>query len=62
MSHIITYTEEIEDHVFCQRRPALETGEKYLLEIGERVLNDRRAEEQLWGPYVGQWLGGAHCN
>lgn len=33
MSHIITYTEEIEEHGYCQERPALNTGDRYLYEV-----------------------------
>ena len=32
MPHIITYTEEIEEHGYCQQRPELRTGDKYLYE------------------------------
>lgn len=38
MSHIITYTEEIEEHVDCQECPDLRTGDKYLHEEGGRRL------------------------
>ena len=33
MPHIITYTEEIEEHGYCQQRPELKTGDKYLHEV-----------------------------
>lgn len=58
MSHIITYTEEIEEHGLCQQQPALETGEKYLLEVeGKmrlRIVKDVRFDRYVWED-VAQW-------
>lgn len=34
MSHIISYTEEIEETGFGPERPALGTGERYLFQVG----------------------------
>lgn len=34
MPHVITYTEEVEEHGYCQQRPELRTGDKYLYEVG----------------------------
>lgn len=33
MPHILSYTEEIEEHGYCQQRPELKTGDKYLYEV-----------------------------
>ena len=33
MPHVITYTEEIEEHGLCQQCPALRVGDKYLHEV-----------------------------
>lgn len=44
MPHIITYTEEIEEHGYCQQRPELKTGDKYLHEVaaGRRIASGKR--------------------
>ena len=58
MSHIITYTEEIEEHGFCQQHPALETGDKYLLEVeGKkrlRIVRNVHFDRYVWED-VAQW-------
>lgn len=58
MSHIITYTEEIEEHGFCQQRPALETGDRYLHEVDGkmrlRIVRDVRFDHYVW-ENVAQW-------
>ena len=38
MSHIISYTEEIEETGFGPERPALETGERYLCQVDGKNL------------------------
>ena len=58
MSHIITYTEEIEEHGSCQQQPALETGDKYLLEVeGKmrlRIVKSVHFDRYVWED-VAQW-------
>lgn len=58
MSHIISYTEEIEEHGYCQQRPALMTGEKYLHEVDEqkrlRIVRSVHFDKYLWED-VAQW-------
>ena len=58
MSHIITYTEEIEERGHCQQRPSLETGDKYLLEVeGKmrlRIVKDVHFDKYVWED-VAQW-------
>lgn len=58
MSHIITYTEEIEEHGYCQERPTLQTGEKYLHEVeGKkrlRIVKSVHFDNYVWD-YVAQW-------
>ncbi len=58
MSHIITYTEEIEEHGSCQQRTALETGDKYLHEVeGKmrlRIVKGVRFDRYVWED-VAQW-------
>ena len=58
MAHIITYTEEIEEHGYCQQRPSLYTGDKYLLEVeGEKRLRIVRSvdfDKYVW-ENVAQW-------
>ena len=58
MSHIITYTEEIEERGHCQQRPSLETGDKYLLEVeGKmrlRIVKDVHFDRYVWED-VAQW-------
>ena len=58
MPHIITYTEEIEEHGYCQQRPELRTGDKYLYEVdGERRLRivlSVHLDKYVW-ENVAQW-------
>lgn len=58
MPHIITYTEEIEEHGFCQQRPELRTGDKYLHEVdGEkrlRIVLSVHLDKYVW-EHVAQW-------
>jgi hypothetical protein len=58
MSHLITYTEEIEERGHCQQRPSLETGDKYLLEVeGKmrlRIVKSVHFDKYVWED-VAQW-------
>ena len=58
MPHIITYTEEIEEHGYCQQRPALKTGDKYLHEVdGQkrlRIVLSVHFDKYVWED-VAQW-------
>lgn len=58
MSHIITYTEEIEEHGYCQQRPDSRTGDKYLHEVdGKKLLRIVRSvhfDKYVW-ENVAQW-------
>ena len=58
MPHVVNYTEEIEEHGYCQQRPALMTGEKYLHEVdGQRRLRIVRSvhfDKYVW-ENVAQW-------
>jgi hypothetical protein len=58
MSHIISYTEEIEEHGYCQQRPDLHTGDKYLHEVeGKkrlRIVRSVRFDKYVW-ENVAQW-------
>ena len=58
MPHIITYTEEIEEHGYCQQRPELRTGDKYLHEVdGEkrlRIVLSVHFDKYVW-ENVAQW-------
>ena len=58
MPHIITYTEEIEEHGFCQQRPELHTGDKYLHEVDGkkrlRIVLSVRFDKYVWED-VAQW-------
>ena len=58
MSHVIRYTEEIEEHGYCQQRPALKTGEKYLHEVdGQkrlRIVRSVHLDKYVWED-VAQW-------
>jgi hypothetical protein len=58
MPHIITYTEEIEEHGYCQQRPELRTGDKYLHEVdGEkrlRIVLSVHLDKYVW-ENVAQW-------
>ena len=58
MSHIITYTEEIEEYGNCQQRPELRTGDKYLYEVeGEkrlRIVLSVHFDKYVW-ENVAQW-------
>ena len=66
MSHIINYTEEIEEHGFCQERPDLKTGDKYLhtvdgqerLRIVRSVHFDKYVWEDVaqWSTYIEEFL------
>ena len=56
--HIITHTEEIEEHGYCQQRPELKTGDKYLLEVeGKkrlRIVRSVHLDKYVW-ENVAQW-------
>lgn len=58
MPHIIRHTEEIEEHGFCQQRPSLQTGDKYLIEVdGEkrlRIVLSVELDKYVWDN-VAQW-------
>lgn len=58
MPHIINYTEEIEEHGYCQERPGLCTGEKYLYEVdGQkrlRIVRSVHFDKYVW-ENVAQW-------
>ena len=58
MSHIITYTEEIEEYGYCQQRPELRTGDKYLYEVeGKqrlRIVLSVHLDKYVW-ENVAQW-------
>lgn len=58
MPHIISYTEEIEEHGYCQQRPDLRTGDKYLHEVeGEkrlRIVRSVHFDKYVW-ENVAQW-------
>ncbi|QYR11103.1 hypothetical protein [Prevotella sp. Rep29] len=58
MPHIITYTEEIEEHGYCQQRPELKTGDKYLHEVDGkqrlRIVLSVRFDKYVW-ENVAQW-------
>ena len=58
MPHTITYTEEIEEHGYCQERPELRTGEKYLYEVdGQqrlRIVRSVHFDKYVWED-VAQW-------
>ena len=58
MSHIITYTEEIEEHGYCQQRPELRTGDKYLYEVDGkkrlRIVQSVHLDKYVW-ENVAQW-------
>lgn len=58
MPHIISYTEEIEEHGYCQQRPELKTGDKYLHEVeGEkrlRIVRSVHFDKYVWED-VAQW-------
>lgn len=58
MPHIITYTEEIEEHGACQQRPASETGERYLHEVEGRqclrIVRSVHFDRYVW-ENIAQW-------
>lgn len=58
MPHLITYTEEIEEHGYCQQRPDLRTGDKYLHEVDGkmrlRIVLTVRFDRYVW-ENVAQW-------
>ena len=58
MPHIITHTEEIEEHGYCQQRPEWETGQKYLLEVDGkkrlRIVQSVHLDKYVWEK-VAQW-------
>lgn len=58
MPHIITYTEEIEEHGYCQQRPELKTGDKYLHEVDGkqrlRIVLSVHCDKYVW-ENVAQW-------
>ena len=58
MPHIITYTEEIEEHGYCQQRPEWEDGQKYLHEVeGKkrlRIVLSVHFDKYVWED-VAQW-------
>lgn len=58
MPHLITYTEEIEEHGYCQQRPDLRTGDKYLHEVDRkmrlRIVLSVHLDRYVW-ENVAQW-------
>ena len=58
MPHVITYTEEIEEHGYCQQRPDLRAGDKYLREVdGQkrlRIVLSVHLDRYVW-ENVAQW-------
>ena len=58
MPHIITYTEEIEEHGYCQQCPELKTGDKYLHEVDGkmrlRIVRSVHFDKYVW-ENVAQW-------
>ncbi|GEM_PF-6793599 len=58
MPHIITYTEEIEEHGYCQQRLELKTGDKYLHEVDGkkrlRIVLSVHLDRYVW-ENVAQW-------
>lgn len=58
MPHTITYTEEIEEHGYCQQRPELGTGDKYLIEVNGqkrlRIVRSVHFDKYVW-ENVAQW-------
>ena len=58
MPHTITYTEEIEEHGYCQQRPELRTGDKYLHEVDGkmrlRIVQSVHLDKYVW-ENVAQW-------
>lgn len=58
MPHIITYTEEIEERGYCQQRPELKTGDKYLHEVDGkmrlRIVRSVHFDKYVW-ENVAQW-------
>ena len=58
MPHIIEYTEEIEEHGWCQQQPALTTGDKYLHEVDGkkrlRIVLSVHFDRYVWED-VAQW-------
>lgn len=58
MPHIIEYTEEIEEHGWCQQEPALAAGDKYLHEVeGKkrlRIVLSVHFDKYVWED-VAQW-------
>ena len=58
MPHTITYTEEIEEHGYCQQRPDLRTGDKYQLEVDGkmrlRIVRSVHLDKYVW-ENVAQW-------
>jgi hypothetical protein len=58
MPHIITYAEEIEEHGYCQQRPELRTGDKYLYEVDGkkrlRIVRSVHFDKYVW-ENVAQW-------
>ena len=58
MPHVINYTEEIEEHGYCQQRPELRTGDKYLYEVDGkkrlRIVKSVQFDKYVWED-VAQW-------
>ena len=58
MPHVINYTEEIEEHGYCQQRPELRTGDKYLYEVDGkkrlRIVRSVHFDKYVW-ENVAQW-------
>lgn len=58
MPHIITITEEIEEHGMCQQEPAFVRGEAYLLKVDGktrlRIVQDVHFDRYVWED-VAQW-------
>lgn len=52
MPHVINYTEEIEEHGYCQQRPELRTGDKYLYEVDGkkrlRIVKSVQFDKYVW--------------
>ena len=58
MPHIITITEEIEEHGMCQQEPVFVKGEAYLLKVDGklrlRLVQDVHFDRYVWED-VAQW-------
>lgn len=58
MPHVITHTEEIEEYGYCQQRPELRTGDKYLHKVDGkmrlRIVKSVHFDKYVW-ERVAQW-------